>query len=157
MCKYCRNYFHKDDKHSPITFNSTENSNSNVKTPITPSDGQKFYNKRLDDFSESSRIYMVEAQPALEHSSTQPHHLALAKAWLLPALIPSKIEKFVRGGPRFLASPLFSMEPSSSTLSSQENWFLWKCDVGNSLNIITLPFLGELQFNRNQNSKLNTE
>lgn len=60
MCKYCRNYFYKDDKYSFIIFNLIENFNLNVKILIIFFDGRKFYNKRLDDFNESSRIYMVE-------------------------------------------------------------------------------------------------
>lgn len=114
---------------------------------------------REHDFKESSWIYRVEAQAAPEHiHATWSSSFRLPEAWLLTALSQSEMRMFANRAPTFPVSLLLSMKPCGPTqtfLSSQQNEFLLKCDISNRLNITSLCLLGELQFNRNQNSKLN--
>lgn len=72
-----------------------KNPTKTLEHQLLPLMARIFITGREDDFNKNSPIYMVEAQPALEQSSIQTHHLSVCQAWLFTALILSEHVKFV--------------------------------------------------------------
>lgn len=72
-----------------------KNPTKTLKHQLLPLMARIFITGREDEFNKNSQICLAEAQPALERSSTQTHHLSVCQARLFTALIPSEHVTFV--------------------------------------------------------------
>lgn len=68
-----------------------KNPTKTLKHQLLPLMAKSFTTGREDDFNENSCIYMEEAQPPLEHSSLQIHHLSACQSLAFHCLDPEWI------------------------------------------------------------------
>lgn len=117
MCKYCENVTGMVST-ALLHLTQRKNPTKTLKQQLLPLMARIFITEREDDFNKNSWIYTVGAQPALEHSSTQTHHLSVCQSLPFLCLDPEWIFEVCVGSSQISGfTPIFKVtfQPYSDT------------------------------------------